>query len=494
MKIIKSAFTSKPDLCSGTTPTIFLQPGVPHAEIVMNRFDGVCFTMPRIGITFVNILNFRDQRVIWRSNTGLYQLAQNIKYTTSLDTFGMAQCMQYASGQAAGCDYRAVCANESYPGNQNSSGNKQELGVTCSCNQTSGLEPAKGDLSGSHCIQKQNLSAFFKVFETDVTVQKPENTTVPVFIEALGENTTIVAAQSNASFIEIKHPNSSVLLSASESRKEHTFTATIVGTDTPWDDSVNFNVATVEVTQKGAGGTQKRTVSMNIQMKPHPSCKHSQMILSGPEFTHLASHAEVEIVPRDTDNLSITQTPFKFQLHLQYENEQTIRKAFTAFTTKTVPLAKMVHLSGGLSRPGHYTVATELVAGWSDSDNSVSNCVVQNSSFNVLCGSSHYQDGTICRLDESSWTAVAVLTSLALVLLVSLYLYRQRAVKVYALRRIRTYENLCMNPERLSRFSRGGSSSKRNGACMRTCTCARALMLTRALRHTHRGGSWDIAL
>ena len=99
------------------------------------------------------------------------------------------------------------------------------------------------------------------------------------------------------------------------------------GSRMSWSDSEEKNGTVLVDMYEGTRKVKQQTLYVRASLQPYPSCEHTKVYLSSYALTHLDGQ-EITIVPRDTDNEPIMQTPFKFKLHLQTENEPP--KTYTA--------------------------------------------------------------------------------------------------------------------------------------------------------------------
>ena len=187
------------------------------------------------------------------------------------------------------------------------------------------------------------------------------------------------------------------------------------------------------------GSKGQQILSLEVDLRPYPSCQHTHTKLSTHQVTHLQT-LKVEIVPKDTDDQPITKTQFQWKLHVQDATATTFTatKEFTNFKATEVPIPWPSMLSG-LSHPGHYTVLAELIHGWNELKNKPEGCMLKNVSFQVTCADKYHQVDKNCKPNSSLF--IAIWTSVAMAILAAIcsavYIFRQRAVRLYAFRRVR---------------------------------------------------------
>ena len=293
-----------------------------------------------------------------------------------------------------GCDVRAACT-EPVPGD-----------VHCSCKQSNLIAATDfGELvklDGSLCIQPPSFDVAATTKHIRIEVLKPvDSATKPFQVAAKGDSSFhvsmhVIYGQPASNYLLIIDEQQKTLssgivhmgLSRAKSEGFRPFFLRAIGNHTPWADK-DERSATVRVSYDHSA--QDMTVS--VRLKPYPSCTHTQARLSAANedmpraqsLQHLDGLSAI-LMPRDTDNLSITQTEFNFALYLKHEAGKSIKiDTKKASSTTTVRISHLETPWQGL-----YTLTTELLDGWDHEMQTLNRCITANMTFFVSCSAGYH--------------------------------------------------------------------------------------------------------
>ena len=343
----------------------------------------------------------------WRNNEGsvpALNLRLGQRFTTQKTLngtwSGSFQCDKGKTGAMAGCDVRAVCADQ------------QMGGVKCMCGTGSAedllIEADASAEPGIQCRQGEASDAFIRQKFTTITVQKPLNASLPraLYTAVKGERHCTASIQSDAEYIEFVSPQAQLLLSASMPEQEHAFGLNIIGTMTKWPDSngPKSSVVTVSTLRAEHQRAELSHVNVSVDLKPYPSCTHTQAKTQHPKtpVMHTEGAVWISLDPRDFDNLPISRTQFKFRVYLQHQGTL-VSKTLAAGNDEE---AKTLQLTDQqLTRPGKHSMKMELLDGWDHGTSTHGPCTILTTSFNVVCSAGYKPsilDRDRCILDRGS--------------------------------------------------------------------------------------------
>ena len=129
-------------------------------------------------------------------------------------------------------------------------------------------------------------------------------------------------------------------------------------------------------------GMTVHMLAVSVSLQPYASCKNTRFQLSSARILHQDKIA-VTIQPRDTDNLTISNTLVKYRVLLHYEDGLTLNRTYTMSGVDTNSLLLP---SGSVAFSGQYSVTVKLEDGWDDEHYIPGRCRLNGTArFNVSC-------------------------------------------------------------------------------------------------------------
>ena len=191
------------------------------------------------------------------------------------------------------------------------------------------------------------------------------------------------------------------------------FMLKVLGNMTNWTDA-DIRQTTVTVSAEASLEAVPRSMSVTVSLQPFASCRYTTSTFTGSNavFSHLIKDGIVlKIVPRDTDNLPITNTPMNVL-------GNTYMKAILA--SETVPdIALGIRSRNGehlalvsdTSRAGQYTLRASMTDAWDENTGTVTACMLQQYTFTIKCAVNFVadpKDGNRCKPASKAFDAVCI--------------------------------------------------------------------------------------
>ena len=192
------------------------------------------------------------------------------------------------------------------------------------------------------------------------------------------------------------------------------FMLKVLGNMTNWTDA-DTRQTTVTVSAEASLEAVPRSMSVTVSLQPFASCRYTTSTFTGSNavFSHLTKDKIfLTIVPRDTDNLRITNTPMNVL-------GNTYLKAMLA--SETVPDIALGIRSGpngghlafvsDTSRAGQYTLRVSMTDAWDENTGTVTACMLQQYTFTIKCAVNFVadpKDGYRCKPASKAFDAVCI--------------------------------------------------------------------------------------
>ena len=193
-------------------------------------------------------------------------------------------------------------------------------------------------------------------------------------VEVQSDKRLIVSLSSNVSYLLIGKSKEdskqslleSYIMSPSVDKRRIGFVLTVLGNHTRAADSTTLT-ATFSVSAPGA---EDQDVTVQTQLEPYPSCRHTQVEGIEATVVHTSTEMRLRMVAKDTDGFLVTKTNCKFSIELVYESTVAATNVTLAVVRNSSSPSEYYAniLPDHILREGLYLVNVHMHQAWNDAE------------------------------------------------------------------------------------------------------------------------------